>query len=90
MVLAPRRQMGHEATVGVGGIDTDVSAYFFEVDGVDAIDRLLNLVQPAFEPQKTHAATFKSARLKVFGAAGDRAVRVVQCPTGVGAQIKGE
>ncbi len=90
MVLAPRRERGKEATVGMGGIGRNMAANFLEVQTVDAVTGLLDLGEPAFEAQEAHTATFETLRPVALGAAGDVTVTAAQCPAGGGAQIEGE
>ena len=90
VVLAPRRERGEEPAVGVRCIDTSVAAHLFEIQTIDAITRLLDLGELAFEAQETHAAPFKALWAEALGAARDMAVVAAQRPAGSGAQIEGE
>ena len=90
VVLAPCREVAHEAAVGVRGIHARMPTDFLEVHRVDVVARGEQLRQPALEPQEAHATAFEALRLELFGATRDRSVQVQQCPTGTGAQIEGQ
>ena len=90
VVLAPCRQMGHEAAVSVSRIDAGMAADLFEKDRIDPVDRLLDLNEPALETQVAHAAPFESLGLERLTPTGDVAIAPMQRPTGLGAKIKGQ
>src|SRR3546814_216590 len=72
VVLAPGSELSHESAVGMGRVDTNVAADLFEHDLVDAVIALLDVGEPALEPQKAHAAAFEALGFKGLAATGDR------------------
>ena len=70
--------------------DELVTPDFLEVDGVQVIDRVLDLGQPALEAQEAHTAAFEASRTEGFGTAGDRFVRGYQGPPGHGSEVDGQ
>lgn len=81
VLFAPGGQMTHEAAVGVCCVDAGVAPDFLEEHGIDFAAVVSYFVEPALETQIAHAATFKASWRKLFGAAGDRSVTLLQCPT---------
>ncbi len=90
VVFTPRGQLTHEAAIGVGGIHARVPSNLLEIHRVDVTTGGQQFCKPAHESQEAHSAAFKSLRLEMLGATGDRAVQLVQCPASVRAQIKGK
>ena len=71
MMFTPGGDMSQKATVGVGGINTQVAANLLNEHGVQTTGHLLDLGQPLLEPQEAHATTLPAIIFKFDGATGD-------------------
>ena len=74
VLLAPGREVGQKASVGVGGIDTEVTTNVLEVDGIDPGHRAQGPVEPAFEMKEVHATTLVAVVSELRRTSGDEGV----------------
>ena len=76
--------------MNVRRVGSCVSAYFFEIHGIDAAGDLKRLLEPLAEAQVAHAATLEATGPEFGGAVDDAAAAVAHSPAGGAAQIERE